>query len=719
MPVNLASLDDQQRAAALHGDGAALVVAGAGAGKTRVLTHRIARLVESGIPPESIFTCTFTKKATGEMQKRLGDLIGARADRLRLGTIHSICYALLREYWRANGERSRDVMMEGEQALLCKMICEPASPRNQLGINLKSRSIGVSQLLRFVSAAKEHLWDPDDMAMHLMSEGASALDPLFGGPRSRAKYAVMPQEWVSAYQNYEAGKRAKGKVDFEDMALLLYQAWQLDPGFLKVCQERVRYLLVDEFQDTSLAQWEVMRLLCRPRNNIFVVGDDYQSLYGFRGAKPEFLINFEHFYPEAAIYPIDTNYRSMGEIVSRSLTLVKHNEFQRHKDLRHNREGIAMVNVAGYDNEVSEADGIAQSIRTLAAPDDSDGTPVTTYTWSDFAVVYRTNAYSAHLELAMIQNNIPYQIVGGQSFFALREVADVLAYLRLSTDPKDRSAFRRAASAPARYLSREFFDRVNKAKASMKAMDAARYATSAPHEERALLELDMVVRYLPQLKTPKQMIGWVRAKTNYDSWYLLNERGSDDQESPSANQKVPTLDALEDIAAGFDTPAELLAYADLVVQQSRQNENDMRPKVSLLTVHKSKGLEWPVVFVAGCCDALMPHAKAVEEAERPQLAEEEERRIAYVAVTRAADRITMCYPRSYRERKVLPSPFIGEMGLAAGAEFVRRDVADADDQTVEVVVESEGEPGSMSNVDGSGLAVNRGRGTVAEAAHTA
>jgi DNA helicase-2/ATP-dependent DNA helicase PcrA len=639
----LSGLDDEQRAAVTHVGGPALVLAGPGAGKTRTLTHRVAYLVSTGVPASRILVCTFTRKATNEMESRLADLIGAALNDLHLGTIHAICYRLLREQWRANG-RTLEVISDSMAQTIVGMILDRRWAKNELGLDLARRRVRAQDLFRFFAACRDQLLAPGEVPPERV--------PDLVGPRWQEiadecrAYGLLPaspQEWIEAYRLYQEAKLARDVVDFDDMGPLLWSLWREDPGLLARHQRRFEHVLIDEFQDTSYGQWAVLRKLAEPENNIFAVGDADQSIYSFRFARPEFTVRFRDYYPDAKLYPVLTNYRSVAKVVDISSRLIGHNRERVPLSLRPRRSDDGLAEIIHPEDDDDEAEILAERIAR-----DHGGR------WDDAAILYRVNRYSAKVELALLRHGIPYKIVGGLSFFAYRPVADMLAYLRLAEDPGDGKAFARALQAPSRFLGKEFVRAVQAhAGVGGSLIDAVSAVGAAPRQKEAAEEFARLIHRLPV--DPSSAVRMVRESTGYDAWFL--QRGQQDDED-EYKDRLGILDELEDVASGFDTRAELLAYADTVLEAA--GNEDEKGRVTLTTIHRAKGLEWPVVYVAGMVDGLLPHARAYAVGLG---AIEEERRIAYVAMTRAKDRLVLSVPYEVGGRPVDPSPFLREAGL--------------------------------------------------------
>ena len=638
-------LDVEQLAAVTHGAGPALVIAGPGSGKTRVLTYRIQHLINSGVRPEAIFVCTFTKKATGEMESRLNALIGERStSSLALGTIHAQCYRLLREHWRNTGHKPKEVVLSATCGYLANLLLDRRYAGNEIGMELASKKLRADDLLHFFSACRDRLYLPQAVPVE---EVPALVGPRWVDIRGDCRFAGIPpataQEWLDAYELFQAAKASKNSIDFDDMNVLLYQAWQLDPALLAAHQERFSHVLVDECQDTSWGQWQTLQLLATPRHNLFVVGDIDQSMYGFRFAQPQLTMKFTDTYPAATVYRVQTNYRSVGQVVETSSKLILHNKSRLDLTLRPHREDLGTLALLDPDNPSAEAEAIAKEI-------------VSSGKWADVAVLYRVNAYSAWIELALIRQGVPYRIVGGMSFFAFKAVSDILNYLRLADDHTNGDAFKAAISSPTRMLGREYINAVLKSGGDL--LEAAGSCAGSLHQMQLnrVADFTHILRALPE--SPVEAIKSIRNLTHYDAWYLTRgvNTGSDGTADANQTGRVEILDELEQVAAGFDSITALVAYADLVVDELTDAEDD-ESRVTLSTIHRAKGLEWPTVYVIGLSEGLLPHARAKTTDDI-----EEERRIAYVAMTRARDRLVLSSP-AVIGKAVEPSRFLYEAGV--------------------------------------------------------
>lgn len=611
----LDGLNAAQTAAVKHLEGPACVIAGAGAGKTRVITVRAAHLVEEhGVPAAAVLLCTFTKKAAGEMGERLQELIGPSAtEQMSIGTIHSLCYRILREEWRHEG-LSFEPLSDYWQKRYFKDILGAAPP---WGMNWEC---DLGEAMAKVSRLKNELYTPDRYAAELADDEPEG------------------DRWLELYRRYEKRKTGECKIDFDDMLLLCHELLRDNPGVLGRWRRFFSYIEVDEFQDTNTAQWEIIRLLAAPKNNLFVVGDDWQSVYGWRSAKPELIVNFREHYPEAATYVLETNYRSLPHVVEAGNRLIGHNAGQFPKVLRAHRDGQGeLYRIQAADDE-AEAKMVIGEIQALLEEGHHP---------RDFACLYRVNAYSRAFEEALVAAEIPYVIVGSAGFFRRREVQDMVAYLRLAADPRDADAFRRAVMAPSRFLGASYVKAVEDHARGRSLLDSATRAPGLkPYQIRNAQQFVDVVRHIGGLK-PAEAITAIRDLTEYDDWLKR-----DDTEGEADNDRLENLRSLEAAAGRFPTIDAFLKYVETMMARSRDAEQ-AGDKVVLSTIHRAKGLEWPVVFVVGVAEKLLPHRLAEDVAE--------ERRLCYVALTRARDRLYVCSPAAYAGKGLEMSQFIPEI----------------------------------------------------------
>jgi len=617
--MNLNNLNEKQKEAVLA-KGIVRVVAGPGSGKTRVLTHRIGYLVsECGVNPSNILSVTFTRKAAFEMKERLKELIGQKADALNCGTFHSICYRMLRETF-SNGHGFK-VLDEKKRKIYLKKVL------GLEGINLDLDAGRVGSIL---SLSKNQLLDAEGF--------------------SREADNPFMMKVAEAFRLYEQWKERDRLLDYDDLLLRCWKLLKKDRKARKRYQRRFSHILVDEFQDTNLAQFEIIRLLTPPQNNLFVVGDDWQSIYGWRGAVPENIIEFNHTFPNATTIKLEQNYRSTKTIVQRSNNLISFNKMRTEKKVWTDNGKGKDVKVFKAEEPEQEASLILQELKSLV---DDNGTR-----YREIAILYRTNAQSRSLEDECIRQKVPYQVVGSLGFYDRREIKDMIAYLRLIHDLDDDEALLRIINVPSRYLGKAFVRELETQAAHNKQslfVSLGGYFSRPYMNKQAtrFQELILEFRHYYQKRSPSlpELLKKIRARTDYDAFICKDEEVTPD------DSRIQNLNELEAALSRFKRIEDFLFYVDQL-QKSRINQMNQRnqtDQISLMTLHKSKGLEFPVVFIAGCAQGLLPHHKALDDGGL-----EEERRLCYVGMTRARERLYISYPRTYQGKQLTASQFLEE-----------------------------------------------------------
>ncbi len=641
----LSGLNSAQRKAAEHIKGPVMVIAGAGSGKTRVLTYRIAHLLANGADAFQILALTFTNKAAREMKERIAKVVSAdEAKNVWMGTFHSIFARILRVEGSRLGFPSNFTIYDTEDAhkVVANVIKE---------LNLDKEIYKTKSVASRISAYKNNLITPKAYAARadLQEQDASARMPKLG----------------EVYSQYMERCFRAGAMDFDDLLLKTNELFARFPEALAKYQERFRYLLVDEYQDTNHAQYLIVKALASRFENICVVGDDAQSIYSFRGANIRNILNFQNDYPDAALYKLEQNYRSTKRIVSAANTLISHNKEQLQKDV-------------WTENPLGEKIVVHQSVS-----DSDEGQYVAQTTWdlvhreqrhySDFAILYRTNAQSRSFEDALRRRNIPYQIYGGLSFYQRKEIKDVLAYVRLTVNASDEEALRRVINLPGRGIGETTLARLTIAANEKKVpiWEAVRHATSwdlginRPTAERLEAFADLIDSYRI-IASEQDAFGTVEHIVRSSGLVkLLAEDKS--PEGISRYENIQELlngikDFVEQQSQTEDGNPSLGAFLqDVALFTDRDEQVSDEPKVTLMTIHLAKGLEFPVVFVVGLEDSLFPSMMAMNS--RSDL--EEERRLFYVALTRAEQRAYLTHARvRYRWGKLMdcePSRFLDEL----------------------------------------------------------
>ena len=625
------SMNRQQAAAITAGAGPVLVLAGPGSGKTSVLTRRIAWLIhEHRVPHHRIMAVTFTNKAAGEMRSRVEGLLGDRLRGLQIGTFHATCARFLRREAESAGYRPDYVIYDSDdQVALIKRVVK------QLGIDPKRYN--PRAILSKISSAK------NEMIPHANFQ-------------SRDYFGEIVKQ---VYGSYQQALQDANAMDFDDLLLNMVTLLRDNDHLREHYQSRFEYVLVDEFQDTNHVQYELVKLLAAPQDNVFVVGDEDQAIYAFRGADYRNVLRFQESYGDAAVVLLEQNYRSTQNILDVARAVIDRNRHRTPKALYTDQGRGQHVAVFEAFDERYEAENVLERIQQLRLQDGLD--------YKDFAVMYRTNAQSRAMEQAFVNAAVPYMLVGGVGFYKRREVKDLLAYLRLIHNPDDRVSFERIINVPARGIGKKslaaFLDWVARDALSIADAlnhlyydDPAPLAAAAKKKFAAFAESLSGWQEMAKVGDLLNMFDKITAQTRY---YLhLDDISQIPEEAAERADNVQELRGLLQYAMEYEQPLhEFLAEQSLVADvDSLKDDNDA---VTLMTLHAAKGLEFPVVFITGLETGILPHFRSFEEVGGI----EEERRLFYVGVTRAKQTLFL----SYAFRRALYS---GSGGLAAPSEFL-------------------------------------------------
>jgi DNA helicase II / ATP-dependent DNA helicase PcrA len=609
----LEGLNDVQLRGVTHGEGPLLILAGAGSGKTRVLTRRLAHLVSAGgISPERILAVTFTNKAAGEMRERVAALLGPMVVSMWIGTFHSICLRILRRHQRRLGFRGTMTVFDAEDSLALIRELLKESGIGESG--LRPRDVQMT-----ISTAKNQLLDPDSF------EEASP------GP-ARARIGRL-------WRLYQERLRGQDGVDFDDILLLALRLLQEDRVVGDDYAGRFQHLLVDEYQDTNRVQFYLIRRLAEGHGNICVVGDDDQSIYGWRGADITNILEFERHFPGAAVLRMEQNYRSTGRILDVANAISRHNTERKEKHLWTQNAPGDPVRFFLAEEEEEEARYVSRRIRDAIRGGMAH---------TGLAVLYRTHAQSRPLEDAFLRAEIPYRVVGGVSFYQRREVKDLLAYLRLLINPRDEVSLRRAALAPRRGAGETTIDRLTAEARAREAdlLTACEEAVEWGISGRGLPALAEMAGHLRALQSrideaPHVLLEEIVTRVGYRDW--LRTQGEGDWEDRFAH----VLELIEGARSyeGSEEGSTLAGFLEQIALYAQVD--DLRggvDRVTLMTVHNAKGLEFESVFVTGLEEGLFPHVSAFTDPHEM----EEERRLFYVAATRACRNLTLTASRSRR-----------------------------------------------------------------------
>lgn len=632
-------LTPSQWEAVNHFDGPLLVLAGPGSGKTRVITRRIARLIEQGVFPGQILAITFTNKAAREMDSRVQALLPD--SRVWVSTFHRLCARLLRRYAATVGLQPNFTILDttDQRAALRDVMSD---------LDIDPAHYSLSAIAHRIGQAKNQMQTAEAMARGVQDSGGSFLDTVV----------------AKVYTGYQQALLASNGVDFDDLLLHVCTLLDENPDIRSELDDRYRYVLVDEYQDTNLAQYRIISALSHDYPNLCATGDPDQSIYGWRGAEIGNILRFEADFPAAHVVRLEQNYRSTKAILDAAGSLISHNIHRKSKLLFTDNGDGSPVEVLRFLDEKDEADGIARSIRSIAQDEGR--------TWSDFALFYRVNALSRGLETALARHAIPFQVAAGVAFFERAEIKDLLAYLRLVFNPADRTAFFRAVNTPLRGIGKNTQSRLGDwaAKKGLTLLAAAGRANELPGlAKRATTALQKFAATIEDFSRASDggvapLLQMIIARIGYTEG--LKETGDERDLERLANvEELLTAAAQYDeqhaqapTLEGFLEGASLVSDVDAVDEHAG--------KVTLMTLHAAKGLEFPVVFVVAVEHNLLPHERAMKN--RSPLELEEERRLLFVGMTRAKERLflTETNVREFRgmRNSTIPSLFLQEMHVA-------------------------------------------------------
>jgi len=601
----LSDLNEKQKEAVLTTEGPVLILAGAGSGKTRALTHRIAYLIcAKRIHPENILAVTFTNKAANVMKERVAKLLsvdskfeapaslaGGRSLRSAylpwLGTFHSICVKILRREGHHAGYPSNFTIYDEQDALRA-----------------------IKQVMRDLSIP-EKKYNPRAVRAYI----SQAKGELISAKQYQAFAFEHFQEIVAkVFPQYEKALRGAGAFDFDDLIMKTVELFQKEPAILEKYQRRFRYILVDEYQDTNHAQYVFLKLLAAVSRNIFAIGDDWQSIYSFRGAKFQNILDFKKDYPKAKVILLEENYRSTAPILRAAQAVIKNNELRSDKNLFTTHAKGAPVVVAGAQEKPSEVEFILDEVESVRVGERMK--------LRDFVILYRTNAQSRLFEETLMQRGIPYRIIGGVRFYARREIKDVLSYLTLLQNPNDRVALSRVVNVPPRGIGEKTLEKIFAL--------GEKAAQELPKYQQFLALLDSLRDFAARIP-PAELIDKVVYLSGYHDFL------SDG--SPESQERLENIEELRRAAGEYESLADFLAAVALVADIDEYRERE--DVLTLMTVHSAKGLEFPVVFITGLEEGLFPHANALSD----QTELEEERRLMYVGMTRARERLYLSWSK--------------------------------------------------------------------------
>lgn len=602
------TLNEQQREAVFCTEGPLLLLAGAGSGKTRVLTHRIAYLIqEKGVNPYHILAITFTNKAAGEMRERVDNLVGYGAEHIWVSTFHSTCVRILRRHIDKLGYDNHFTIYDTEDQ---KTVIREVMKR----LKLDKKQYAERALLNQISKAKDELVTPSEYEM-------------------RAVGNFRETQVAKVYTEYQKQLRENNALDFDDLLFKTVELFQFHPDILEYYQDRFQYIMVDEYQDTNTVQFQFVSMLARKHRNLCVVGDDDQSIYKFRGANIYNILNFEKVFEEATVIKLEQNYRSTKNILNAANEVIRNNKGRKDKRLWTENEEGDLVVFHQYETEYEEANQVLHEIEKLS----QDG-----IAYKQMAILYRTNAQSRVFEEKFLLKNIPYRIVGGVNFYSRKEIKDILAYLKAVDNGQDDLAVKRIINVPKRGIGAASIVKISDyaMQKEISFLDACYEAMEIPGLGRAaskVQEFSLEIAKFRRLADAGSLTELFHAVTE-DTGYLMALKAEDSEE---AKARIENIDELlnkvstYELEADDPTLGELLEEIALVAEVDSLDESDN--KVVLMTLHSAKGLEFPYVFLAGMEDGIFPSYMTIISEDKDDM--EEERRLCYVGITRAKKKL--------------------------------------------------------------------------------
>jgi len=633
--LDSAVLTPPQQLAVEHVDGPLLILAGPGSGKTRVITHRIARMVETGIDPRSVLAITFTNKAANEMAERVAKLLPG--GRVWISTFHRFCARLLR--MRAEGvglQPNYTILDTGDQSQLIRQILRD--------LDVDAVSFPPRRIAARISNAKNDLHSAEDVARRFEDSVGNHIE------------AVVAR----VYPEYQKRLLQSNAVDFDDLLLHVVTLLSDNPELRRQLGERYRYILVDEYQDTNLAQYRIVAALAADHHNLCVTGDPDQSIYGWRGARIDNILSFERDFPNATVVRLEENFRSTKQILKSADRLIAHNTQRKAKSLVTGNDDGVPVQCLIFRDGRQEADEIAADIRRAVEDGERN--------WSEFAGFYRVNALSREIERALMRHGVPFQVAAGVAFYDRAEIKDVLAYLRLIFNPDDETAFRRIVNTPKRGIGKTTLDRLH-AWAQWQGISlfeaAARCEEYPKISKRAAKGLKAFVAMIGELAIEptgsiKRLIENVLQRTAYSEQWEGSLAEQDQQRLANVEELLTAAEQYDERTDDEPTLEGFLETTCLVNETDTLDENAGR--VTLMTLHAAKGLEFPVVYIVGVEENLIPHERSLRSGDYKEL--EEERRLLFVGMTRAEEELylTQTCQRNFRGRLLhsIPSDFLRE-----------------------------------------------------------
>ena len=601
------TLNEQQQEAVFCTEGPLLLLAGAGSGKTRVLTHRIAYLMDQGVNPYHIMAITFTNKAAKEMRERVDDLVGFGAEHIWVSTFHSTCVRILRRHIDKLGYGNSFTIYDADdQKSLIKQICKQ--------YKIDTKMMPERRIINEISSAKDEFMTPSEY-------------------ETRHQYDFKKKKIAQIYKEYQKQLKANNALDFDDLIFKTVELFQFHPEVLDYYQERFRYIMVDEYQDTNTIQFQLVSMLARKYQNLCVVGDDDQSIYKFRGANVKNILNFENVFPEAVTIKLEQNYRSTKNILNAANEVIKHNKGRKTKKLWTENEEGDLIEFHQYGTEYEEARNIIHEIEDLSKEGDD---------YKNMAILYRTNAQSRVFEESFMIKNIPYRIVGGTNFYQRKEVKDILSYLKVVDNGLDDLAVRRIINVPRRGIGAATIEKINvyAVEHNVSFLDACFSSDSidtlgnAKKKINGFADLIREFRRKMQEGSLEELFKYITDETGY----IANLKA---EETEEAEGRIENINELLNKVVTYEQEAEEASLSELLEEIALvadiDNLEDSDNRVVLMTLHSAKGLEFPYVFICGMEDGIFPSYMTVMSEDDDDM--EEERRLCYVGITRAKKKL--------------------------------------------------------------------------------
>lgn len=614
-----ATVNEAQSKAITHGEGSMLVLAGPGSGKTLVITQRIKYLIEEyQVRPEHILVITFTKAAALEMQKRFLSMTSDKAYPVNFGTFHAIFFQILKQTYSFNAS---SIIKEAQKRSLLEEVIEtiPESLKQNNTICMESDESGenIHRLLSEISKVKN-----------------------CGVSLEGYKSDVCSEEiFAYIYQQYAKKMTMQGKVDFDDMVLLCYKLLKSRPDILKLWQEKFQYILIDEFQDIASMQYAIIQMLAKPNNNLFIVGDDDQAIYGFRGSNPEIMLHFQEDYPDAKRVLLNVNYRSKSDIVECANQLIGHNKNRFSKQVEAKNIAKDGVRLCYFESRQEQSKNIALLIKQYMKQPGAH--------YNDIALIYRTNTHAIITAEKLMQENIPFEMKEkAKSVYDSVVAKDIIAYLRYALYQKDLKAFYRIMNRPVRYIRRDTVP--------MHVFTMKELMVNNKDKEYVIHNIIQFYKQLEFLKgmSPFAAVNFIRKGIGYEEYLKEKTKETGD----SYKKWIEELDNLQESAKGFGTLKEWLCHIEHYNEKLEDARLPKEDAIHIVTMHASKGLEWPIVILPDVNEGHVPHKKAITDAEI-----EEERRMFFVAMTRAKEKLFLFCVKEKEAGSILPSRFIQEL----------------------------------------------------------